>query len=191
LRRRRPLAAVLLLALVAAAPALAAPCQVPENKIPNCGFDANIDGWGALEGSVSHQPNEGSSGLGSLEAVSEEPADVSASYGNCITGLTSGVHGFGADARSTNETTSCVFILFPYDGPNCDLAQLGNQLTVQGSAGFGSFSNIDGTVDLPAGTESADLSFECDSVADFTALLDGFYLGVELTPVALQSFSVE
>lgn len=173
-----------------ASPALA--CQQPGNRVTNCGFDTGLSGWSLSTGTLTHQPSDGSSQAGSLQAAAGGGVNPTAAFEQCLTGLApSTSYGFGVDARRlSGSTVTCTVLIDQYAGANCTPPSTGTAgLTIALNATWTQSQSVHTTA---ATTQSAFFTVTCsDGTQTFSVRFDDLFYGQGLVPVELSHFSVE
>jgi hypothetical protein len=212
---KAPRIALGLVALVLTLPAVtpASACQVAANLIANCGFPTDTANWSILNvggtwGTLAFSGSDGATpgtGPGSAEVVAamNGPGDFRAGVMQCI-GAATGVpdvptdtYNAGGDARLVTAAigdASCSMDVVGFTSNDCSTG------LVAPASGSGSFAvgntwvqgNIPGfaVVSIP-NVLSVRLFIACTHTVPFTMHFDDLFFGVGLTPVELQSFTIE
>ena len=197
MRRHVMLGSAMLIAL-ASERAWGANCQVFENKLLNCGFDGGTTNWSAASGTLSHEAVDGRGNPGSAQMVGPISA-TSEIRSDCVEVDPSTAYGFGIAHREITDALvngNCILQVFFYQ--TLASCQAG------GNSGVGSSISLDpgatwvlvnGTTPSPADDGSpgvfARLVVPCSSGPTHTIRYDDAFLGVGMTPVDLQHYSVD
>lgn len=186
------------LALLLAVPAW--PCQIGGNLVDECGFpDATFaPPWTIEVGTCSHSSSASNSPF-SLQCDSfDNTLNHQVRISQCLPAGTDAVYAYGADASlfSNNTVPTCTVEISDWSGPTCNVGNVDSASTplVPGTAPTYNQSSP-ATYDTDATTDSVQILIRCLAPTGageaFTIRLDDVFVGVGLTPVELQEFSVE
>ena len=212
---KRILWVVTFVVLVSASPVLSQ-CADPDNMLSSdaCGFDtaasvADGTAWwnmvpelpgDPLWGTVAHSATGGRTSPGSMEGTSFDNGPPPMGWGSLIgtrycltTPVTAGdVFGFGGWVNITSGTAShCETVLFTSTSADCSGALEQAFSTNASLSGWSKVNANDTTLSTTQAASSIELRIACYGTADFTATFDDAYIGADMVPVELQSFSIE
>lgn len=186
-----------MLATTASRPAFA--CQVGGNLVSNCGFTSGIAEWTVIAGSCSPDVSDGSSAVGNINCSGVISGfEESVSIRRCISPISaSTVYAFGFDLRvvaASPTAPQCQMTWTTTDAAACGGTPLD-------TAGTGYFGVVAGpytqspSTSFNSGPSAAavNLTIQCTAPngSPYTVRFDDVFLGIGLTPVELQSVSVE
>lgn len=212
---KRILFVISCMALVSAGPVFSQ-CADPTNMLSSdyCGFDTagSVDettGWwnmvpeiagDPLWGTVVHSAAGGRTSPGSMAGTSFDNGPPPMGWGSLI-----GVRycfpavvnpgdqiGFGAWVNvTTGMATHCETVVFSSSSPTCAGSW---EQAFSSNAALSGWSKVNSTDAILSATVAAthlELRVACYGMADFTASFDDAYVGLNMVPVQLQSFSIE
>ncbi len=215
---RRIVSVVIFVALACAGPVFSQ-CADPSNLLSSdlCGFDtaASVDvatGWwnmvpeiagDPLWGTVVHSAAGGRTTPGSMAGTSFDNGAPPFGWGSLIgaryclplTVTTGDVLGFGGWVNVTSGSVNfCSVVLFTSNTTDCssgglEQAFLDNSTVVDGV--WTKINNSDVSLTATQAAVAVELRMSCSGNADFTATFDDAYIGPDMVPVELQSFSIE
>lgn len=191
-------------------------CADPDNLLSSdhCGFDvaASVDeatGWwnmvpelagDPLWGTVAHSATGGRTSAASMAGTSFDNGPPPMGWGSllgaryCFPAMVSAgdVLGFGAWVNiTTGAVTHCETVVFTSNAADCSGAV---EQTFSSNASISGWSKVNSTDATLAATMAAthiELRVACYGMADFTVSIDDAYVGLNMVPVELQSFSIE
>lgn len=171
--------------------------QDPANAVPNCGFeDAPFDNhWSMIQGTAGASASATArSGSASFPASGNVPLNIAWLQSDCfpIQAVSDFGFGFYGQLQSGNPVTSCQVTLFQFDDNACTSGVGGTPQSPATTIPTGSWAHMEQVADLSGSSATHGyLLATCESNNSFTVLMDDFYAGPGLTPVSLQSFSID
>jgi hypothetical protein len=215
---RRTLLIVVFVALVSAGPAFSQ-CGDPSNILSNdlCGFDSaasvnETTGWWNMVpemagdpewGTVVQSATGGRTSAGTMSGTSYDNGAPPMGWGSLLgarycmpLSVTSGdTLGFGGWANITSGTVNqCSVVLFTSGSTDCSSGALDQAFRDNTTIPAGVWTKINDTNVTLTATQDAvavEIRLSCTANADFTVNLDDAYIGPDMVPVQLQSFSIE
>lgn len=212
---KRILCVVSFVVLASAGPAFSQ-CADPDNMLsPDyCGFDTpmSVDaatGWwnmvpelagDPLWGTVVHSATGGRTSPGSMAGTSFDNGPPPMGWGSLLGArycLASPVSpgdsiGFGAWVNvTTGAVTHCETVVFTSNSPDCSGAQEQAFASNMSISGWSKVNSTDATLAVTTAATHIELRVACYGMADFTVSIDDAYVGLNMVPVELQSFSIE
>ncbi len=172
-------------------------CQSVNNLTTNCGFDTGISNWTQSSGTFSWERGDGNDAPGCMEAVSQFiPGEYVVQFEQCISPVApSTSYGFGGSVKlvSGGPPAFCRITARNYDSPDCSGNPTSSQ-DVQTDSFSGGWDQMNSQLTTDSATRSGLVivfCYEFDPWIEFTVRFDDIFVGVDLVPVALQSFTVE
>jgi hypothetical protein len=102
------------------------------------------------------------------------------------------VLGFGGWVNiTTGFATHCETVVFTASDPSCASVVEQAFTSNMSLSGWSKVNINDATLSVTAAASFIELRIACYGMADFTASFDDAYVGLDMVPVKLQSFSVE
>lgn len=170
---RAPFALALALAatglLAASVPAPA--CDDPENLVPNCGFDTDLDPWMFSADAVAHVADDGFGAPGCAEVDRQDGISAFEVFTGCLDLEPSTTYLLAIAARvaAGPGPDGCVLSLVEYSAPDCTGFVAEPILPVLFG---GSWRRILWSQTTAATAESARFRLACNAAADFTVRVD-------------------
>ncbi len=174
-------------------------CQVGGNLIGNCGFTSGIAEWTVIAGSCSHNLSDGSSAVGNINCSGAISGfEESVSIRRCISPISaSTVYAFGFDLRVVSASPTepqCQMTWTTTDAAACGGTPLDSAGTGFFSVPIGPYTQSPAaTFNSGVGAAAVNLTVQCTAPngSPYTVRFDDVFLGIGLTPVELESVSVE
>ncbi len=205
------------MALVTAGPAFSQ-CADPDNMLSSddCGFDtaasvADGTAWwnmvpeiagDPLWGTVVHSATGGRTSPGTMVGTSYDNGPPPMGWGSllgvryCLTASVNpgDVLGFGAWINVTSGTANyCEIVLFTSSSPNCSAAadQVFHSNFAVAPAAWTKVNDNDTTLTATMAASSIEVRVACYANSEIIVSFDDAYIGLNMVPVELQSFSIE
>lgn len=154
-----------------ASPAAAAPCDTPDNLVPNCGFDVDLSGWTFTGDSAVHVPADGAGAPGCVAVDRHDGVNAIEVFSSCFLVAPSTTYKVALAARvaSGPGPDGCFMALVEYSDASCGtyVAEPSQDVTFGPSWRLLLWSRT-----TAAATHSALLKLACNAAADFVARFD-------------------